>query len=498
MNMRHHHKSGQAIIFLMVVIVIGLFVVVWNFDLHRIITAKIRIRNAADAAAMAGARWQGVTLNMIGDLNLIQAAILAEEAENQDGAAEFIVPPEVDTLHELRNRLSFLGPLAAYSISQQAAFDNGIFRDPEIETDLRWMAEEIRTQVGQPPYDNAYYDYADLLDSLADLGAAVGSYTANFPNHPLTQERFYSGIAQAMGGLWSALDAYRYQLENYEDFQSWSKLDTEIPPFYMLDLKLREWVSRSAGDDSWPPRKPATAISTNWVEYQDYFDADRRNVFASRGADTEYVFSGIFPWMPDRDIQWHIFSGSWQRTWPKPRNGEDDLEDADGYRFPIWGSVKDQYNYLGAETGVSIDTPAYRGILASPSRETVDLTYRAKAMPFGYIEAQNQDSPPYYFGFVFPVFTDVRLIHSDLGDRQLPPGFFRHVLRHLEAYLEGGPEALNPECRYCRLLQAWDNLDREEGLRWLEEAEEMEDSPLAPNDDGSEYDGLSGGATRGS
>ena len=499
----HRRRSGQAIIFLMVVVVIGLFVVIWNFDLHRIITAKIRVRNAADAAAMAGARWQGVTLNMIGDLNLIQAAILAIEAEEQEGLPEFLVPASVPELHDLRKRLAFFGPLAAFSIAQQAAFDNGAFHDPKLQADLLVLADEIREQVNAPPFDNAYDDYAELLERIVTNGVAAGSYPAIFPNHPLTQERFYSGVAQALAGLWCGLERYRYELEEYEDFESWGKLNTDYRIFYMLSLKMAEFRSRVEGEEAdGTYRWPRIAIATNRLELFEYFETDERGTFANQGADTDYSIAGMYPNEPDADISWHIYSGAWERTWPRPRNGEDDLEEEenrDVARFPIWGAIQDRYNYMGAEAGFSMAMPVHRGILSSSARATVDLTYKTKAKPFGYILAPDgTDYPPYYFGLVFPVFTDVRLVHSDIGDRQLPADFFRHVNGHLAAYLNGGPEALNPQCRYCRLLEAWEGLDRAEGLRWLDEAEEKEDNPCDPSNDGSEFDGLSGGATRGS
>ncbi len=499
----HRRRSGQAIIFLMVVVVIGLFVVIWNFDLHRIITAKVRVRNAADAAAMAGARWQGVTLNMIGDLNLIQAAILSEEAANQLGADEFVVPDEVIDLHDLRNRLTFFGPLAAFAIAQQVAFDNGAFNDEALAANLMWLAEEIREQQNAPPYDNlSFDDYADLLENIVAHGVAVSSYTPTFPDHPLTQEKFYTGIAYALGGLWCGLEDYEYELKNYNDYTDWSNLDLDIILYYMLELKLQEFVSRTEGSESLGRNWPGIALTTNTVELEDYFDEDNRGAFSGIGGDPEMVldlFEGMYPWRPTEDIRWHTFAASWRQRWPLPRDGEDDLEDdEDQDYFPIWGDIQDRYNYMGAETGIGISMPVHRGILASSERETVDLEYKAKAKPFGYVEADTQDFPPYYYGFVLPVFTDVRLIHTDIGDHQVPSLFFRHVAAHLGAYLDSGPDALNPACRYCQLLQAWEKLDKNEGLRWLEEAEDSEDNPCDPNDDGSEFEGLIGGATRGS
>ena len=67
---KNHNRAGQAIIFLMMVLVILFFVVLWNFDLHKYLHVKTVSQNGGDAAALAAGRWQGITLNLIGDLNI--------------------------------------------------------------------------------------------------------------------------------------------------------------------------------------------------------------------------------------------------------------------------------------------------------------------------------------------------------------------------------------------------------------------------------------------
>lgn len=487
---------------MLVVIVIGLFVVIWNYDLHRVLTAKVRTRNAVDAAAMTGARWQGITLNMIGDLNLIQAAILSVAAEEQDGLAEFTVPGEVGDLHDMRNRLDFMGPLAAFALAQQAAFGNGAMPDPALESDLRLLVDEMRMPVNQgaDPYDNASEDYADLLEGILEQGVAVGSYSVSLPGNVLAQESFYDAVAEATGGNWRGMKNYEYWLENYEGADSWPSLNADFRIFHMLDLKLREFQSRAAFSESFvrsPPRSMPETAEDFFDEIEDYFYADERGIISSLGV-TDYVLDGMYPFYPDQDIPWHVFDDDWWNTWPKPAGSKDNLEeDEDGDLFPLWGDIQDRYNYMGAEAGFGISAPVHRGIVAGRDNATVTLKNKAKAKPFGYISAAAMDAPPYYFGFVFPVFTDVRLIHSDIGDDMVEPGFYRHVMAHLEAYLAGGVEALNPECHYCRMLQAWESLDRDAGLQWLEDAEESEDSPLDPADE-SQWDGLKGGASGGS
>jgi hypothetical protein len=492
-------KSGQAIIFLMMVVLIGLLVVIWNFDLHRVITAKIRVRNATDAAALAAARWQGITLNMIGDLNLIQAAILSNEAESQAGLPTFQVPSEIRELHELRARLAFIGPLAAYSIAQQTAFENGAFHDPALAEDVRFLAEEIREQEGYQPYDNAFDDYAELLELLADNGVAVGAFTPRIPAHPLTQEKFYGAIAQALAGWWCPMHDYEYELENYDGIDSWTKLDTEFDYNYVFDLKLDEFTSVAANADI------GSRPSVTSFETPDEFETALSNYLAITEetgivptfGQPDYAYVGMYPREPDADITWHVYNGSWARRWPKPTYYDEET-DEEGGQFPLRSAVRPEYNYIGAVAGLSMSTPVGRGILSTTDNETVDLVYKAKAMPFGSLESNGGTETPYYLGIVFPSFEDVRLIHSDIGGRVLSAAFYRHMVEHLAAYLEGGPEASDPDCRYCKLLRKWETLDRETGLEWLEQAYEDDDNnPCEPDDDEDRSWGKTGGGSTG-
>jgi len=60
-------------IFMIMALLILAVVIVWVFDVHTVLHIKARTQNAGDAAALAAARWQGVSLNLIGDLNILQA-----------------------------------------------------------------------------------------------------------------------------------------------------------------------------------------------------------------------------------------------------------------------------------------------------------------------------------------------------------------------------------------------------------------------------------------
>jgi hypothetical protein len=504
-------KSGQAIIFLMVVMVIGLLAVVWNYDLHRVISAKLRIRNAGDSAAIAAARWQGHTLNMIGDLNLIQAAIIStsydEVGVDTDGdgiedstTIEFFVPDNAAELHELRSRLEFVGPLGAYAVAQQTAFNNGALPDPELASNLVSLAEDVREQVARRPYDNAFDEYADLLEDLAVRGVAVSAYALRMRKHPLVQETFYAAIAQAVANWWCPMRRYDYWLENYEDFESWPKLDTEFKHRYILDLKLNEFdtgfIQRADGEVV--PKKPQSAMPDDEDYLEELYDYLNSNEVVEAFGEPGMVYGMYEPELTD--VQWHVFDSSWAKQWPRPTFYDDETDERGG-RFPIRDNVIYKYNYLGAVAGVAMSADVDRGILSSSDNMTVDLEYKAKAKPFGFLNLDAGQEPPHYFGFVFPCFEDVRLVHSDIGDRVLSGVLYEHITQHLEPYLENGPGATDPQCVYCRLLVKWEDLDRQEGLEWLDRAyNDDHDNPCKPElgEESPVWGKAGGGATGGS
>lgn len=80
--MRNHSRSrrtgsrgrrGQVAVFLLMALVILFFIVLWNFDLHKTIHVKNVSQTAGDSSALAAARWQGLALNLVGDLNIMHA-----------------------------------------------------------------------------------------------------------------------------------------------------------------------------------------------------------------------------------------------------------------------------------------------------------------------------------------------------------------------------------------------------------------------------------------
>lgn len=510
---RHSSKSGQAIIFLMVVLLVGLLVVIWNFDLHRVISTKLRMRDAADSAALAAARWQGKTLNMIGDLNLVQVALASDAYAEYLAALQAVDPDDPDEsdpdfldyldlttceeLHDLRKRLEFLGPVAAFAIAQQTALNNGAHPDPELASNLVAIADQIRFDIDNPPFNNAFKEYADLLDRIVENGAVVSSYFVKNQNHPLMQEEFYFAVAQAVGGWWCPFRDYRYELESYDGFESWGDLDvnwderdTVLGTGFPFSLKMR-YVPGGLRFLRFHDRS-----EDYWEELDEYLFL---NPVINDYGYTDYAIYGIGEANDLNAIYWHAYGNNWEKRWARA-SFYDDKTGRSGGRFPLRSDVKSRYNYLGAEAGVSMSVKVGRGILASGTNDRLELVYKTKAKPFGMLKTDFGVVPPLYFGLVFPCFEDVRLIHSDIGDKMISEKFFRHVTEHLEGYLETGTEACVVSCDYCRLLKAWENLDYEKGVEWLEAADrDPENNPCDPDQEKmDDWGEAGGGATGGS
>ena len=120
--------------FLLMTLVILTFIVLWNFDLHKILRVKGITQNGGDSAALMAARWQGITLNLIGDLNIMHA--LALTSGDADAAAD---------ITNIQARLCFVGPMIAFMASQQAAKNNGIYRNPEYDEVIHEHAQNTPT-----------------------------------------------------------------------------------------------------------------------------------------------------------------------------------------------------------------------------------------------------------------------------------------------------------------------------------------------------------------
>lgn len=450
MKQRLHNRSGQAIVFLLLALTALVFVLLFNVDLHRIIQRKDQAQNAGDAAALAAARWQGATLNLVGELNLMHALALAAQE-----------PAAVEAITNMQARLCFTGPLTALFAAQIAAKNNHIYVDPDMTDLLTEHAATVRTQYAAlfngemyfpEPWPGAWPEYADMLQQVAADGISAGPDNAQFfmdpsSGHPLFEKAFYEAV-DGYNWCWFFLHVPGL-LDSYSSFHDWPPLpDTQaetytdseifgigIKPFvlpmrFLFDADALEGLITQAGLG---PTSAGSLASTNVMEsFETWYFYDR-----SKWTD------------------WSLISA------------ESDTP------FPATGRVRPEYDYAGADAAVrvyaTVDrmTPDIGG-----GNRTDHVVWSAAAKPFGYLEAASEKlRPDSAAAFVLPAFRDVRLIPVDAASGAQNSSsdieWVRHIKNHLPSYVDIGPQP--SACRYCRALAVWEVAAfREEGSAWLE------------------------------
>ena len=443
------NTRGQAIVFLLVALTALVFVMLFNVDLHRIIQRKNQAQNAGDAAALVAARWQGSTLNLVGELNLFHVLALA----NGHSAA-------VDAITNMQARLCFTGPLTALFAAQVAAKQNRIYVDNGMTTLLREHAGIIRSQYAtlfddaqyfQEPWPGAWGQYADMLVQVASDGIAAGPDNTQFfldpsSGHMLFEKAFYEAVL-GQNWCWFYLRA-RGWIESYSSHRDWPAIpDPDVADYAdseIFGIGLRPFTFRIS--DLFTPS-----------ELESHFHNARFDtVTAAQLVLTNDVFETWYLYNPRDWTEW---------TRIKP-GGVDD--------FPVTGEVRPEYDLAGADTVVRVHASVDRLTPgAGGSRISDRVVWSAAAKPFGYLDdggsKERATSAAY---FVLPAFRDVRLIPIDAasGSENNTADFewMRHIRGHLHPYLTSGTGSLSAGCRYCSALAAWEVPEfRQEGIDWL-------------------------------
>lgn len=445
---RRAAKRGQVMIFMVVFLVILVLIGLFNYDLHKIIRTKHVARNGGDAAALAAARWQGIILNLIGELNIVQAAAWTDALST--GAPDC---PAADACADLQARLCLAGPLVGLAASQQAAKNNGVFVNADFTRDLTEHATLVRNEYDirfpDQPYQNppgepsCWIDYADMLDLLAleGIAAAPDSYRfySDFASraHYLLNPDFYSAVS-TRSWCWFYFNAMAL-LETYDNWRDWPALPLITEPRPLNSEYFSLYLRREDRLDSLPfARGAARAASI----------ADFLTLLSDE-ADAP-----IDPAVMTVDSTWFRFQeGEWGPWSDRIPEG-----------FPFLGEIRETADAAGADAAVLLETTMQR---LTPGSPPDTLVWSAAAKPFGALG----DRPPTLYGLVLPAFTDIRLIPVDTSSapsRGTEPGWGVHIYRHLEPYLEDGPGALVPGCFYCDQLRTWERQAfRQAGLDWL-------------------------------
>ncbi len=441
-------RGGQVMIFLIMIVVLLTFAALWNFDLQKLFRVKSISQNAGDAAALMAARWQGISLNLAGDLNLMQMVALSE---GDQGA--------LHAISNLQARLRFAGPMTAMLAAQQAAKNNGLLVNPEYTAFLQAhavrVAEDYPLAVGAggemlfpEPYPGAWQDYSRMIEVVAHNGVAAAPDNVQFYNdhdsgaHILYNIAFYEAIA---GHHWCWFHAHAPSLLSaYRNFFPawWSPLPapprSEVSNSEIFGLRLA-LSERSLVESGMPPAAGTARAAERGL----------RGEVSGTAATTR--------------VAWVTYGGGWGSWEAAATDGEDP--------FPFAGPVRGIYNYAGADAAVRVEATA--GRLTPGSGGSVvsnTLVWTAAAKPFGYLD---MELPPTVFGLVLPAYRDVRLIPVDTSSAPAGGGFNlawrRHMEQHLPDYMADGPAGTVGGCSYCRQLRTWErDAFRQAGVDWLQ------------------------------
>ncbi len=463
-------RAGQAVVFLLLTLTALVFVLLFNIDLHRLIQRKNQTQNAGDAAALAAARWQGASLNLEGELNLMH--VLALAARN---------PSAVEAITNMQARLCFTGPMTALFAAQIAAKNNRMYVDEDMTAFLREHAETVRTRYAasfggalffNEPWPGAWSQYADMLQRIADTGIAAGPDNARFfmdpaHGHTLMERAFYEAVE---GSDWCWFHLYRRGLlEEYDSFRYWPPLP-EIDPGTYADAEIFGLGLR-----------PVTLPIKRLFAAEALAERLREAGFAADAAMLNVTN------VTDPHETWYVYDPGIWSSWSSIRP---DGEDA----FPVIGPVRPEYDTAGADAVVRVNAEVGRITPGMEGRGKVLWTAAAK--PFGYLESDNgRQRVDAASGFVLPAFRNTRLIPVDAASGSANSSsdveWVRHVRSHLRTYMEIGPRA--SACRYCQALAVWENpAFRHEGSEWL-----SHNSHLCRIPSGGGGPGRGGGTRRG-
>ena len=443
MKHRDPKREGQTLLFMVLALVIITVAVLWMADVHHIISVKDRSQNAGDAAALAGARWQGTTLNFIGELNLMHAAALA--------IGDF---QAIDVITNTQKRLCFTGPMTGVAAAQQGAKLNGMHVNEDFTDFVREHADEVRndyaaivggTSAMPEPWPGAWMEYAAMLDAIADDGVAAGIDNASFFNDPsgghvLLMLEFYDAIA-ARDWCWFFMTR-PHLLEDYTDYTWWGALPQQGARASSSSEFLGLWLT------------PQTRTFAEITAIDGVLEEAQR-------LSIDVPQTSLLPQIAGTASTWYYYmSGMWDR-W-----GAMDSP------FPVEGEVKPQYDYAGADSVMRVEAGISRFMSEGGGTDAEDvIVWTGAAKPFGHLETDGGEENPTSSRLVLPAFREVRLIPIDTSSASSGGSFNlrwrRHCVEHLPIYIKQGPAAL-PPCRYCRRLVTWERPEfRAEGVGWL-------------------------------
>ena len=424
--MRDRSRSGQIVLILAFILVGLVFLFLLVSDIFLAVRNKNRIQNAGDAAALMAARWQGVTLNLIGELNLVHLAAACET--NMEAMAGIVA---------IQERLAITGPLVGFWAANETAKRNGAPVDEGMTEIVRYAARAAETHTS-PMWLEKGAAYASMLRMIADSGVAAGADNARLlpvvtvnGGHPLYSKTFYHA---ADSRNWPAICRHVFGCNHAKAVSTllawpgWGDIPSAAVSNDMFNSEFFGVGVQPAQGDFSGARDLLIAAAQ---------DVGLGNIVTRVALDACPVLEeSMFPW--------YFYDFGWWRDWYE-------LDRGGATRFPLMGSVKQCYNVMGAAAACRV-----RSELPTLSETAVTnmFTWTAAAKPFGDEEGHRVIDVMPGAPLVLPSFKFTRLIPlGGVGESNLGAAdeeWLRHVRQHV-------PQGIRvPECPYCRVLNKWD------------------------------------------
>ncbi len=476
----HSAKNGQIALVLVFMLVGLIFLTLVNVDIFLSVRGKNRLQNAGDAAALAAARWQGITLNAIGALNLLHLDVACTPAyyTNPDACTNLCA-----RISAMQERISFAGPMMAVYAAQRAAMKNHIAYDAEMTALVNEIISRASSAVQPTPtWESKPQDFRAMLCQVTENGIAAGIDNASIvnaeqmsaENSQLFNLSFYAAVD---GEDWCWFYFFGGETPNaIQNFTSWG------------DVGNAAW-SFAASD----PALFGTHVRPQKVRFlKDYYNdgiheeaseiiLDLANIhgLANVNAGTLEA-SGILT--NQNDHVWYFYDPAEWCEW-----NEMDIGGENG--MPLKSEVKDEYDVYGACAAARCIQ--YMDPL-TPNVSRKRNIWVGAAKPFGFRETYNgksrvtkysSDPASADFMLVTPDFADVRLIPlGGVNEGRLNMAnkdWVIHTRDHIASCASG---ITFDGCRYCDILKKWNDPEfRNRGVMWLiENGKEQCRRPTGP------------------
>ena len=448
-------KSGQIVLVLAFMLLGLLLLALVGVDAFLASHRKNRLQNAGDAAALAAARWQGITLNALGALNLAKIDTLCKVGDpSADPTAWDAATNICERLTALQERIAFAGPLMGFYAAQRAAQKNGM---GEQDADMAALVAEATSRASMLPGTDLWpemaEDYAEMLHGAARDGVFAGVDNAQYFNfaiqspHPLYSKAFYEAVS---GEDWCWFYLHGGMHDLLAGFSGWDEIPTagagspENPEFFGTDVR----TVRGALAD----------INLDWTEQQTraaVLELAGRNACPNVN-DFTLQQSGV---ITNRNLAWVTYGTDWH-AWNRMHRSND-------ARLPIISDVKEKYDVQGAFAATRV-----RQVLDpfTPGVSSRMNVWTAAAKPFGSIDDRTVTWDG-EFPLVTPAFTDVRLTMLGAYDEGRLNMADRAWVTHTRDHIQPPSSIAHAKgCPYCAALEKWeDPAFRAKGVAWLAE-----------------------------